>query len=107
MKTPARRDSAFAPLAAVLIVAATATAADARIGGPNMGGPTMHSMTMTPWSARDWTRYGTKPAPPVAPPCVYGRRCPSVASDQGGGGTGGFSPGGGFGTKPIKKPNLQ
>ena len=108
MRTPARWNCGIA--AALLILAASATAADARIGGLNMVSQTMHGMTMTlsPTSGRDWTRgYGARVAPPLAPPCQYGRRCPSVSSDQGGGGTGGFAPGGGSGTKPIKKPNLQ
>jgi len=105
MKAPARRNAGLAALAAVLIV--TATAADARIGGLTMGGQMMHGVTMTP-TPNNWTRgYGATVPPPYAPPCHYGRRCASASNDQGGGGTGGFNPGGGSGTKPIKKPSLQ
>lgn len=110
MRTPARRNCGLAALAAVMVLAATA--ADARVGGLNMGGQTMHGMTMTQ-APSNWTRgYGPKYPPPYAPPyaqpCQYGpRTCPSAAADQGGGGTGGFSPGGGSSTKPIKKPKLQ
>lgn len=109
MNAPARRNGGRAACAAILIVAATVTAAHARIGGLNMGGQTMHGMTMAPASRDGWTGYGPRVAPPVRPPCIpnRGRNCPSASSDQGGGGTGGFSPGGGSGTKPIKKPNLQ
>ena len=97
----------LAPLAAVLIMAAVTTVAEARVGGVNM--QPMHGMTMGPASSNGWTGYGPRVAPPVRPPCIpnRGRNCPSATSDQGGGGTGGFSPGGGSGTKPIKKPNLQ
>ena len=107
MKTPAPRNGGLAALAAVLVM--TATAADARIGGLNMGGLTMHGVTMTQ-TPDTWTRGygGPKSPPPYAPPCQYGRRtCASDAGNPGGGGTGGFSPGGGSGTKPVKKPNLQ
>jgi len=45
--------------------------------------------------------YGPPPAYPGRPSRQPG------SSDQGGGGTGGFSPGGGSGNSPIKKPNLQ
>jgi hypothetical protein len=107
MRTPALNNRGLAVLAAILMTTAATTLAEARIG-LSVSGPMQHGMTTT--MAPGWTRgYGTpKYPPPYAPPCYYGHcpRSPSSA-DQGGGGTGGFSPGGGSGTKPIKKPNLQ
>jgi len=106
MKTLAFTGRALAPLAAILIVAATATIADARIGGLNMGAP--RNMT-TPHIGLG-AQMDRRPPPPQAPPAVggcpgYGWRCPTFP--QGGGGTGGFSPGGGSGPTVKKKPNLQ
>jgi len=93
MKTFALIDRGLAPLAAILILAASTAVADAQ----SMGG------APNPY----WGRgvYGPHVPPPAA--ATYPHR-PTYSGDQnGGGGTGGFNPGGGSSTKPIKKPNLQ
>ena len=101
MQTIALGKRGLGSLAAILILAATTTIADARMGTPGMGG--MGGMTtpqMNTGMYRD--RHNPFPEPPAAvrptwtPPAI-----------QGGGGTGGFSPGGGSGSTGKKKPNLQ
>ena len=102
MKTPAYRG--LAPLGAILIEAATTTMAEARMG-LSINSPFSHSMTTTldPGRQRGWGDGG------YAPPSAVSNwpRHPQSFSDTGGGGTGGFSPGGGSGDTPKKKPNLQ
>jgi hypothetical protein len=105
MKTLALGNRGLAPLAAILIVAVTATVADARIGG--LGTGALRGMT-TPHLdlgvQMDRHRGPTNGPPPARPP--QRERWPT--GEQGGGGTtGGFTPGGGSGPTVKKKPDLQ
>jgi hypothetical protein len=81
--------------ATIIVLAAGTTLAQARTGG--FGGAQQgQGMGMSPApNGRGW-HYPNLPAPPI--PVLMGE--PS-------GTTGGFAPGGGSGTKPGKKPNLQ
>ena len=92
-----------APLAAILVLAAATASAEARMGGL---GPSaqMQGTTGTGTLAGRQPNPTGYPAPAYAP---TGPQRPQTSGLSGGGGTGGFSPGGGSGTKPIKKPNLQ
>jgi hypothetical protein len=96
----------LAPLAAILILAATRAIADAHFAAPDTDAAMRPGIPMTLAQNVGHPPYnGPRVAPPV--PATDPQRPPAWSNQTGSGQTGGFTPGGGSGTKPIKKPNLK